>query len=338
MSIVDDLDHFSKVVNKVGNLGIGDYLKLALLNSSMIHSKDPYWWFVDPASGSDAYDGDSWEQPFQTIQAAVDAAGDGRGDTIFLLSGRGTDYDDDTVGASLANAYVYINKADLNIIGLGPPNSVVINPDAAATAGVFNLGAGADRCRIANITFKTTTAQSAAIKLTAGTDFLTVDNCIFDLVGAAGPLGIGIDGDAGKVSYPVIRNCTFWLGTLIKSGIVLEVQDATPYGGLIENCRFVSVLNGSGTGCVDVINIKDGTGMVIKDCVIHGGDSGTAYNADDGIDIDAGVLNTLVVNCKISGCDALITDGGTDTDSIFNITDDGEGGEWADAETYIGAA
>lgn len=312
MGLVDDLNHFDKMVNKIGSIGIGEYIQHALLGAGMIQTANPYWWFVDP-NGSDAYDGTSWTTPFQTIQAAVDAAGDGRGDTIFLLNGRGTDYDDDTVSASLADAYVYINKADLNIIGLGPPNSVIIKPDAAATAGVFNLGASAKRCRIANITFNTATAQSAAIKLTAATDYPTIENCIFDLVGAAGPLGIGIDGDAGKVSYPVIRNCTFYAGTLIKSCIVLEVQDATPFGGLIENCRFVSVINGAGTGCVDFVNIKDGTGMHIKDCDMQGGDVGTTYNCDDGIDIDAGVISTMITGCTIGGCDAAVTDGGTDT-------------------------
>jgi len=100
MGIRDDFNHFNDFVSRVGTSGIGDYMELAILGN-LIHAKNQSFWFVDPGSGSDAYDGDHWSTPFQTIQAAVDAAGDGRGDTIFLLNGRGTDYDDDTVGASM---------------------------------------------------------------------------------------------------------------------------------------------------------------------------------------------------------------------------------------------
>jgi len=312
MSIRDDMVWFNNAVPKSGTVGIGDYLQNALIGGGLIHSKDPHWWFVDPQSGSDAYDGDSWNAPFKTIQAAVDAAGDGRGDTIFLLSGRGYDYDDDTVGASLANAYVYINKADINLVGLGPPNSVVIKPDAAATAGVIALGASAARVRIANLTINTATAQSAAIVTSTGASYPTVENCIFDLVGASGPLGYGINFGGAKVSYPVIRGCTFHLGTLIKAGIALKAQDATPFGALIEDCVFMNALSASGTPCEDGINVMDGTGVIIRNCHISGGAS-TDYNLVDGIDIDASVLNTLIADCTIGNCDNGVTDGGTDT-------------------------
>jgi len=238
----------------------------------------------------------------------------------------------------LADAYVRVNLPNITIMGVGPLGSVVINPGAAATAGVISVGASATRFRLCNVVINTATAQSAAIKFEAtGPTFPVIENCIFDLVGAAGPLGVGIDMDAGKISYPVIRNCTFYLGTLILAGIIVEVQDATPYGGLIENCDFLSVLNGGGTGIVDVINVKDGTGLIIRDCNIHGGDTGTNYNAADGIDLDSGVLNTLIASCNISGCDALITDGGTDTDIVRCITADGEGSEYANAEEIIPA-
>jgi len=219
---------------------------------------------------------------------------------------------------------------------LGPPNSVVIKPDAAATAGVFSIASGANRVTIANITFNTATAQSAAIQTVSGAHYLTVENCIFDLVGAAGPTGFGISFDAAKSSYPVIRNCTFYLGTLIKAGIWIEAQDATPFGGLVENCKMISVLNGSGTGAEGGIYVKDGTGVQINNCVIHGGDTGTAYNVGDGIEVAAGVLNAMITNCQVSGCDAAITDGGTDTDIVNCYTADDEGAEYANMEDKLG--
>ena len=282
-------------------------------------------WFVDSENGDDNAGGRDIWTPVKTIQQAIYLITQKRlsnskyyDEFIYLLPTNNIDYDDDTVGntakGGLAHAYVYINTPNIHIIGAGPLGSVVINPDAAATAGVINIGASGDRFHLSNVVIRTTTAKSAAIKLTAASDFPIIENCLFDLVGASGPLGVGIDGDAGKISYPIIRNCTFHMGTLLIGAIVLEVQDASPYGGLIENCDFVNVLNGAGTGVVDVIKLKDGTGITVRGCNIHGGDTGTAYNANCGIDVDSGVLNTLITRCNISGCDAQITDGGTDTD------------------------
>jgi len=142
---------------------------------------------------------------------------------------------------------------------------------------------------------------------------------------------------AGKCSYPIFRGCDFFIGTLVAAGIAVNVQDALPYGGILEDCTFLSTLNGAGTPVVDVVNVMDGTGFIIRKCVIHGGDAGSNYNAADGIDVDASVVNTLIVSCNISGCDALITDGGTDTDIVDCKTADGEGSEYANAEEVLPA-
>jgi len=311
-------------------------------------------WFVDVENGNDSAGGKDIWSPLKTMQQAIYLITQKRSanskyydEFIYLMPTNSIKYGedstagDDTVGntakGGLANAYVYVNTPNIHIIGAGPLGSVVIKPDDAATTGVFNIGASGDRFHLSNVVINTATAQSAAIKLTAAADFPLIENCVFDLVGAAGPLGVGIDGDNGKVSYPIIRNCTFYMGTLLIAAIILEVQDATPFGGLIENCDFLSVLNGAGTGVVDVINVKDGTGLIIRDINIHGGDAGTAYNADDGIDLDAGVVNTLITRCNISGCDALITDGGTDTDITDCLTADGEGSEYVNAEQILPA-
>lgn len=302
-------------------------------------------WIVDAEFGNDSGGGRDIYTPVKTIQQALTLIANKRAanscyydEYIFLMPTNGIDYDDDAVGAELANAYIYVNQPNIKIVGVGPPGSVVINPGVAATAGVINLGADADRFGLKNVWINTATAQSAAIKLAAGANFPVIEDCLFNLVGAAGPLGVGIDMDAGKVSYPIIKGCKFYLGTLILGGLILEVQDAYPFGGLVQDCDFITVLNGSGTGPADVINVKDGTGLIIRDTRIFGGDSGTAYNAVDGIDIDAGVLNTLIDSCHISGCDNQITDGGTDTDIIQSFSADDEGEEFANAEVYLGVS
>jgi len=308
---LSDLRYFNNMVAKQGTLGIGDYIMMALGGIGVYARENPVFWYVNPVTGLDTNSGTSPAAPFKTIQFAVDSAGtatDGRGDVIFLQSGNGTDYDDDTVGASLADAYVHINKPDLSIIGLGPPNSVIIKPDAAATAGVIVLGASADRVRIANLTIDTTTAQSGAIVSVSGAHYPTIENVIFNLVGAAGPLGVGIDFDAAAVNYPVIRNCNFYCGTLIKAAIRMKCGTT---GGLIEDCFFVNTET-AGTPTEDGINVKAGKFLRIKNCTIHGGATADHLFAD-GIDIDAGVVNTSIDGCYIGGCTAAVTDGGTAT-------------------------
>jgi hypothetical protein len=271
-------------------------------------------WFVNSKWGSDTSVGTDIKKPLKTIQAAINKAGtrggsaatnDAKGDVI-VLQASDDDYDDDTVGASLANAYLYVNKKDLTILGMGPPNSVRIKPAAAATAGAINLGANADRFRLINVTIDTTTALSAAIVTASGAHFPTIEDCIFNLVGAAGPLGVGIDFDAGAVNYPVIRNCDFYLGALMIAAIKMECGTT---GGLIEDCMITS--NAAANPSVDGILVKAGSNLHINRCWIHGGVA--AQNITDGIDIDAGVLRTLITECQIGGCDNAITDGGTDT-------------------------
>jgi len=310
------------------------------------------YWFVDAANGNDNNSGESLSNPVQTIQRALynitqkrTAAGltYDYDEYIFLLPTQGVDYDDDTVSntsiGGLANAYVYVNEPNIHIIGAGPLGSVIIKPDAAATAGVFNIGTSGERFHLSNVVINTASALSAAVKFGAtGGVFPVIENCIFDLVGTTGPTGVGIDMDSGKCSSPIIRNNVFYMGTLIKAAIIAEVQDATPFGGLIEDNRFISVINGAGTGVADVINVKDGTGLIINNNVIHGGDTGTTYNATDGVDIDSGVVNAIISNCCISGCDNPIIDGGTDCDIVNNFTADGEGGEAADYEGWLFAS
>jgi hypothetical protein len=314
MSTSRDFAYFNNVVGKYDAMGIGDYLSMLCSMVGMFSRPDPVFWFVNQVSGSDtANTGNNPSSPFKTIQKAIDSAGtatDGQGDIVFLQSGNGTDYTGDTVGASLSNAYVYINKPDLSIIGLGPPNSIIIKPGAAATAGVIVLGASADRVRLANFTIDTTTALSGAIVTVSGAHYPTIENIIFQLTGDTGPTGVGIDFDAAAVNYPVIRNCDFYCGTLTIAGIRMK---AGTTGGLIQGCRFISTINGSGTPCVDGINVKAGSFLTIDRCFINGGDKGTNYNMVDGIDIDAGVVHTQICDCLIGNCDNGVVDGGTDS-------------------------
>lgn len=109
------------------------------------------WWFVNPAVGSDAYDGQSPETPFQTIYRAYRAAADGNNDVIVLI-GNGTT--SGTARLSYANA-VAANSAALSgsliwaknalhLIGEGSPtgisNRARMAPPTSYTAATFLNG------------------------------------------------------------------------------------------------------------------------------------------------------------------------------------------------------
>jgi len=136
------------------------------------------FWFVDAAYGSDSASGEDIDHPVNTIQHALTLAAAKRtrtgrtyDDYIILLPTNGVDYDDDAVSAGLSNAYVYVNIPNIHIVGAGPIGSVVIKPDAAATAGVINVGASGDRFSLHNVVIDTETALSAAVYLTAAADY-----------------------------------------------------------------------------------------------------------------------------------------------------------------------
>jgi hypothetical protein len=262
----------------------------------------------DPSIGSDSNVPDKaglpFDRPLYTLAACLSYCESGRGDIIVLQPSIYDVTEDD----------VSIAIADLTLVGmLDPTSGYGFNPDAASTATILSLAAAADNVLIKNLRFDTTTGLQSAIATVSGSHFLKVEDCFFNLVGTTGPTGFGIDMDAGKVAYPVIRNCTFHLGTLIVAAIWIECNDALPFGALVENCNIVSILNGAGTGAAGGIYVADGTGVIVKDCDIQGGDPATAYNIGDGIEIAAGVLNTMISGCTIGNCDAGVTDGGTDT-------------------------
>ena len=109
------------------------------------------WWFVNPASGSDAYDGQSPETPFQTIYAAYQAAASGNNDVIVLIGNGATS---GTARLSLANAQAANSAATsgsliwaknaLHLIGEGSPtgisNRARMAPPTTYTAATFLNG------------------------------------------------------------------------------------------------------------------------------------------------------------------------------------------------------
>lgn len=254
--------------------------------------------------------GNTMDNPLLTLAAAVSYCDGGDGDIILLEPSAYM------VSTTYTTPYVTeedvsIAVEDLTILGLGDPYSDEgLKSDAACTAAILSVTAAGKNLLIKNVKFDTTTGLQAAVKLAASADYPKFDGCVFTVVGTTGPTGYGIY-IAGACKTPVITNCHFKLGTLVAAGIALT-GGAT--GGLIQKCDLVSVLNGSGTGCVSGIDVLAGTGVIIDDCDIHGGDPATAYNMGIGINITAGSKNTMITGpCHIGNCDAGVTDGGTDS-------------------------
>ncbi len=302
-------------------------------------------WFVDAENGDDNAGGQTIWSPLKTIQKALTLIEAKRAanskyydEFIYLLPTNGVNYDDDVIGSKYTGAYVYVNTPNIHIIGAGPLGSVVIKPTAAASNGVFYVSGNADRFHLANVVIDTSASLNGAVKLAAGADYPLIEHVVVNVVGTTGPTGYGINGSTDQVAFPIVRNSVFYLGTLGVAAIYLKAKDTFLSGGLIENNYIVSTLNGSGTGTQYGIAVGDGTGVIVSGNVIHGGDSGTAYNIGTGIIIATGVLNTSVVRNRVSGCDYQYVDSGTDTDLVDNWTADGEGGEFADAEMMLGIA
>lgn len=121
------------------------------------------WWFVNPATGSDAYDGQSPETPFQTIYAAYQAAADGNNDVIVLI---GNGQTSGSARLSYANAVAANSAATsgsliwaknaLHLIGecspTGISNRARLAPPTSYTAATFLNGQAVASTPIVSVT------------------------------------------------------------------------------------------------------------------------------------------------------------------------------------------
>jgi len=287
-------------------------------------------WYVDPANGDDNAGGKDIWTAVQTIQKALTliaakrtASSKTYHEYIYLLPGQGTDYDDDTVGASLANAYVYINISDVSIIGCGRPGDVVVKPDAAATAGIFALGTSADRIEIANIHFDSTTAANGMINAASGgCDDVWIHHCAFDGQGGAASVGINTANAA---------TCARWT---IEYNRFIDRVTGSVIGylglGIIRYNTIIKTIAGAltiGISLLDNTTTADSDGAVIHDNLVLGGINGTTPLAD-GISVAANCYGVGVWRNGIAGCtdNLTITENTAGAHAIDNYTyDQGEG-------------
>ncbi len=282
------------------------------------------FYFVDQSNGNDAFGGKDIRDAFKSIQKAINVCSGVVDDYIFVLPTDGVDYTGDTVGASLANAYIYLNKSNVHLIGLNPGHmgSVIVKPGAAATAGILNLGNGADRCEIAGLTFDTTTAANECIAVTGGADNVWVHDNKFVAYGETA--GAGIVGTN-------VASCDGWV---IERNTFLNCTVAAILGyfhdGVIRNNRLVKTVTGAltiGISLLDNTTTADSDGCLVENNIVGGGIVGTTPLAD-GISVAAACYGVLISNNLIGGCtDNLTMTENTAAAHAFNnkTYDQGEG-------------
>ncbi len=315
-------------INKLAALsgpGSFDYGDIMLLNQlGVLHRMKRYSrrYYINPDAtiGSDSKKADTsgvpFDRPLLTLAAAISYCESGRGDFIIL---------EDSTTAILEED-VSIAKADVTIVGMADPLSAVggFVPDAAVTAAILALTAAADNVLLKRLKFSNAFGLRSIITTANGTDYLTIEDCLFTVAGAASAdIGYGINMSAAASRMPVIRRNTFMVGTLVQNAMQIK---ASTTGGLIEDNKIINSLNASGTGAVIAINIATGTGVVVKGNHIHGGPTAaSAYNFGSGITIASGVLNTILTGPNYAGfCDDVatncVTDGGTSTIGVTSGT------------------
>lgn len=245
--------------------------------------------YVDPnyPGVSDARDGTDPEAPFQTVQAAVNACEDYRGDVIYVM------FNGDWQYANAANDYplpiaeqVILNKAGVRLIGVSP--SPVGVPWVVPAAGGIAIHVTAIDCLIEGFAFGGFVGGAGGIGIlgtwdgtTTWADNLTVRDCFFD-----NEIDIGIQLD--YVWYYDIENCRF--EECDNYGIYCDPADSAADFGLIRNCWFVNC----GTGAISLDEVDHC--LIDHNYIWNAHAQAGAAATNEGIDTSAGAENLVTDN------------------------------------------
>jgi hypothetical protein len=264
-------------------------------------------WFVDTNNGSDNNDGRDPSLPLATIQAALDAVGDG--DTILVAPGGYTE----TLTTPVYGGAENVSLIGLNGGGLPRGPTIVAGSNTSPALDVRTT-----RWRISGFTFINPTdvaGLGGAIRLnmddgspTAGDSFAPdtlVDNCLF--VGA----GIGID-FVGAPYWCTIQDCEFFVCTV---GITCSNSAfALP--------QRVRVIDNLFRSCTQSLDMAFFAGRGFYRSLIEGNKFfANNQGANARIDLTGGRENLVVGNYLDDAADAASYVGGTN-DMWNNYTDD----------------
>lgn len=259
--------------------------------------KTPKCWFVDPANGSDGYEGTSPDRAFQTLYRAHWAATAGQNEVVFLIADVTTSTGG-TARLSLANAVAAAayapagtatpttgtltwSKNATHLIGVCAPTMVaqrarIAPPSGTYTQATFGSGnfmvVSASGCIFSNFSifngFSTGGTNQIAMTVTGSRNYFENVN-IYGMADAASAADTGSRslkiGSAGSGENTFV-NCVIGGDTVTRSvaNASLELAGATPRN-IFKGCVFpfhtsnagVLGILGTGNNCVDRYNIFD---------------------------------------------------------------------------------
>ena len=162
--------------------------------------------------GSDGNSGLTPEQPFATIDAAINKCAAGRGDTIFVLPGH---------AETVTNATGIIPDVNgIRIIGLGTGEKrPIITFTTNATANIPVSGAN---IRISGLVFKCNVASQAAM-ITTTADDIEIDNCSFREGTSTGLNFITVGAADGDSDRLYVHDCDFYMPTAGNGDHAIEI-------------------------------------------------------------------------------------------------------------------
>ena len=202
--------------------------------------------WLDPANGSDSFDGTAPDYAWKTLPAAYAAGASGKNDTIVLIS------DGTTASTARVDAAFSWDKNALHLYGLCSGtlnNRARIAPTAATTAFANFFTITSDGCRFENVAIVQgfTTGTTSAIALTLSTanrnHFI---NChIAGMGDAASAQSTGSRNVKFVTSSEnVFDDCTFGVDTVVRTITNYHLEFATASArNIFNNCRMLASTN-----------------------------------------------------------------------------------------------
>ena len=222
-------------------------------------------YFVDSGAtntlnANDGEHGNSWTQPFATLNYAISRCTAAQGDIILLAPGHAETIEDTGTASGTTTDECVVDKSGVHIIGIGHGQLRPTFTLEGATDAAIVVIAAATNVHIKNIEIVSNLANVAAgITLSATSDGAVIEDCVFRDGAAAKELVIGIS-VAAACDNIIIRNNRFYTVPAggCASAITLAGESARSVitGNFIQGDYSASCISGV-TAAATLLNISD---------------------------------------------------------------------------------
>jgi hypothetical protein len=261
------------------------------------------YYFVNPATGSDAYDGLSPETPFQSLTAAYNSTTAGNNDVVVLIG------DGSTAGTARLTSTLTWAKNATHLIGVTAPTMIAqrarISHLTTATTNFKLLNITASGCIFGNFSLFQGIGQASTDEQLADIsgDRNYFGNVQFGGIGAAngasraGSYSVYVNGGAENT----FDGCTFGLDTIARSAANASVKFAgQAQRNVFQNCLFPMYATATSPWFIDANSVSSiDRFQLFKGCTFINTGTSTAaavvsFNASQG--------GTIVLdNCTVAG-------------------------------------